>query len=175
MGEDESVLENKDPEIIGTVFSSAIGFIQLYGWFIVFAAIVLLYLRGKVQPWLGSYLHKGSISGYELDADTAQARLEAMERSRIKMQAQLDEKAKKFAKRQKEKDEEKRLQRLDDMEKHSKSCRSKSKAPAPSASSTAAKSKPKKTLKPDYKPLGGSSGGGACYRPARRGARSGGG
>uniref|UniRef100_A0A0B7B5N6 Selenoprotein S n=1 Tax=Arion vulgaris TaxID=1028688 RepID=A0A0B7B5N6_9EUPU len=167
---------NEDPEIIGTAFQTVIDVLQLYGWFILFVIIAVLYLGSKVRPWLDQLSQQRDINSYKkMDSGVAQSRLEAMERARLKMQAQLDEEAKRFAERQKAKEEEKRNQRLEDWERHcqGKGYRSKTKAPEERPTPALVKSKAKKPLKPEYNPLMGSDAG-ACYRPQRSG-RSGGG
>lgn len=171
--------ENRDPEIVGAIFDTVTGVLQLYGWTILIVVVAVLYIGSKVKPWLQKHSQQNVTNSYKkMDTGEIQDRLEAMERARLRMQAQHDEEARKFAERQKEKEEEKRSKRLEEWEKHRQGQGYHSKvrrAPEQPPKPPTVKSQPKKPLKPEYNPLMGGGSSGACYRPSRRGGPSAGG
>ncbi|XP_059140513.1 selenoprotein S-like [Physella acuta] len=176
MEADSEEPRNEDPAFIQAVFSTATGILQLYGWVILIGILLAYYLYGKLRSYFSHLSQQRQEDQYKrLDTSAAQSRLEAMERSRLRMQAKLDEQAREFAERQKKKEEEKRKERIEDWERHQegKGYRSKKKAPEerPQAPPTL-KPKSKQSLKPEFNPLMGDVGG-ACFRPARRGGGGG--
>ncbi|KAK6963625.1 selenoprotein S [Biomphalaria glabrata] len=128
---DESDLQNKDPAFIGAILSNVTEFLQLYGWFIVLALAAVYFLYSRIQPWLYRASQRREENSYKkLDVGVAQSRLEAMEKARQKMQAELDEQARVFAEQLKIKEEKKRQEKIEDWERHlqGKGYKSKTKA-----------------------------------------------
>ncbi|XP_067677104.1 selenoprotein S-like [Haliotis asinina] len=174
------VLRNENPAFITDVFSTGVEVIQTYGWFLLAGVFLLLYLRNKFQAsWDKMQKSREEESYKKYDVGVAQSRLEAMERSRQRMQEQLNAQAEEYAEKQRKKEEEKRKQKIEDWDRHleGKGYRSKYKPneDGEEASGFQGKPKPKKPLRQsDYNPLmgGGSSG---TYRPPRRGGAGGGG
>ncbi|KAK6172445.1 hypothetical protein SNE40_016093 [Patella caerulea] len=174
--------ENETPEVVVNIFSSLLEIIQGYGWFILIAVVVAMYLKQKLNPTLERMAkQKEERSEYKkYDSDTAQKRLEAMEKARQKLQSQFDEQASKFAEEQKTKEEAKRQAKIEDWDRHQegKGYRSKFKPEESTSSSSGPstlKPKNKKPLRPsDYNPLMGGGGDSCSYRPTRRGGAGGG-
>ncbi|XP_070182382.1 selenoprotein S-like [Littorina saxatilis] len=175
-GHNEAFPENETPESITGVFSTGVGVLQQYGWFLLLGLVALFYIKnrfleGRLQRW---QQQKEDASYKKMDTGKAQSQLEAMERARQRMQEQLDKQAEEYKQKQKEKEEKAREERIADWKRHQegKGYRSKHRTkdeaePGPS------KPKPKKPLRdPDYNPLMGNSGGG--FRPPRRGPTGGG-
>ncbi|XP_046337486.2 selenoprotein S-like [Haliotis rufescens] len=174
------VLRNEYPALVTTVFSTGVELIQSYGWFLLAAVLLLLYLRNKFQAtWDKMQKSREEESYKKYDVGATQSRLEAMERSRQRMQEQLDAQAEEYTEKQRKKEEEKRKQKIEDWDRHleGKGYRSKYKPneDGEEASGHLPKPKPKKPLRQsDYNPLmGGASSG--TFRPARRGGAGGGG
>lgn len=171
------ILVNENP-FSGSV-NTVTEFLQAYGWFIVLAILVGLWLKNKLSPKLEKIRQKIE-TGREkkIDNETAQARLEAMEAARRRMQQQLDEQAQRHAEKMKEKEEEKRQQKIQEWDDHlqGKGYRNKHKIKEAEEAPKTIIKKSKNTLrKPDYNPLMGD--GASCsWRPGgnRGGARGGG-
>ncbi|KAL4229266.1 hypothetical protein ACF0H5_012306 [Mactra antiquata] len=170
------VLENENP--LSGVFYSVTGFIEGYGWILLFGVIVLMFLKSKLSPAVNKYKRQleETIESKKFDASKAQSRLEGMEAARRKMQEQLDAQAARHAEQMKKKEEEKRQQKIDDWEGHleGKGYRSKYKVNE-QAETTSKLNKEKKSTplrQSDYNPLTGGSD--TCaWRPGQR--RGGGG
>ncbi|CAG5116129.1 unnamed protein product [Candidula unifasciata] len=162
-------------------FTHLTGVLQLYGWTILFVVVAVLYIGSKVKPWLQNYTQHNVTSSYKkMDTGAVQDRLEAMERARLRMQAQHDEEARKFAERQKELLVEVRLvkgKKSKETDCWQTDCylRVFPLQPEQLPKPATAKSQPKKPLKPAYNPLMGGGSSAACYRPSRRGGPSAGG
>lgn len=180
---DPEDLKNEDPEFVGVVKDTVVGTLEHYGWFLLIGIALIVYLYNRYRPQLDQWHGQREANNYKkMDEGVAQTRMEAMERARLRMQAQLDEQAKVFAEKQQQREEEKRQAKLEDWDRHQqgKGYRSKVKPQEHTSnssvtSSSSAKPKPKKTLRGDYNPLMGDMSGGACYRPTRRGGAMGGG
>ncbi|XP_022324853.1 selenoprotein S-like [Crassostrea virginica] len=163
--------KNEDPAFVNDIFQSVVGFLQQYGWFILLGVLVLLYIKSKLEPKIRKMKAKAEDISYQkkYDPDTAQRRLEAMERARIRLQEEHDAKAAVYAEQQKQREEEKRKQKIEEWEnlQEGKAYRSKVKVKDEPSENSSGKAKPKPKLRQtDYNPLMG--GGGAGYRPARR-------
>ncbi|XP_045207327.1 selenoprotein S-like [Mercenaria mercenaria] len=172
-----NVLVNENP--LSGVFFTVVEFIQGYGWIILFGLVVCLYIKSKLSPTVRKYKQKieETIESKKFDSTKALSRLEAMEASRRKMQEQLDAQAARHAEQMKQREEEKRKQKIEDWDGHiqGKGYRSKfkPKEEQPTSRSTSQTEK-KKPLKPsDYSPLSGGDGGSCAWRPGQR--RGGGG
>ncbi|KAK3699676.1 hypothetical protein RRG08_062467 [Elysia crispata] len=112
-------LKNEDPEFVGVVKDTVLGTLQQYGWFILIGIAIIVYLYNRYRPQLEQWRDQREADSYKkMDEGVAYSRLEAMERARQRMQAQLDEQAKEFAEKQRQKEEEKRQARLEDWDRH---------------------------------------------------------
>ncbi|GFS20714.1 selenoprotein S [Elysia marginata] len=112
-------LKNEDPEIVGVAKDTVLGILQQYGWFILIGIALVAYLYNRYRPHLDQWQEQREANSYKkMDEGVAQARMEAMDRARQRMQAQLDEQAKEFAEKQRQKEEEKRQARLEDWDRH---------------------------------------------------------
>ncbi|XP_041373196.1 selenoprotein S-like isoform X2 [Gigantopelta aegis] len=167
---------NLSPTLLTTAFNLGIGLVQSYGWFIVGAFVLVLYLRNKFgssfEKWQESREQQNH-KKYDVDPDIAQQRLEAMERARQRMQEQLNAQAETYAEKQKRREEEKRQEKIENYNRHleGKSYTSKYK-PKEEGASTPLKPKPKKPLRQsDYNPLMGES---STFRAPRRSGFQGG-
>lgn len=165
------VPKNEDPEFVTGIFNTGVGFLQQYGWFLLLGVLVLLYIKSKLDPKIRQMKTKAEDVSYQkkFDPDTAQRRLEAMERARMRLQEEHDAKAAVYAEQQKQREEEKRKQKIEEWDsfQEGKGYRSKYKPKDESPESSQRNMKPKPKLRQsDYNPLMG--GGGAGYRPARR-------
>ncbi|RUS83922.1 hypothetical protein EGW08_008336, partial [Elysia chlorotica] len=110
---------NEDPAFVGVVTDAVLGTLQQYGWFILIGIAILAYLYNRFRPQLDQWQEKRETDSYKkMDAGVVHSRMEAMERARERMQAQLDEQAKAFAEKQRQKEEEKRQARLEDWDRH---------------------------------------------------------
>jgi len=145
--------------------------VQTYGWLLVGACALMVYVASRLRPSLQRWQQQREDSAYKKqDVNTASSRVEAMMQARQKMQAELDAQAAVHKALMAEKEEKKRLEKIDDYDKMQQG---KSKVRAPPTSS---KDKPKKSLRGDtYSPLGGSGGDSCGWRPSRRAGPSGGG
>ncbi|OWF43627.1 Selenoprotein S [Mizuhopecten yessoensis] len=110
-------LQNENPQIVSDVFGTVTGILQQYGWFIVLACLVLLYIRSKIKPAYNQ-MKKRAVESRDkkIDPDVAQSRLEAMERARQRLQEEHDTKASRFMEQQVIKEEEKRKTKIEEWE-----------------------------------------------------------
>ncbi|XP_060551885.1 selenoprotein S-like [Ruditapes philippinarum] len=172
-------LVNENP--LSGPFYTVIEFIQSYGWIILFGLVVCLYIKSKLSPTVRKYKQKieDTIESKKFDSSKAQSRLEAMDAARQRMQAQLDAQAARHAEQMKQKEEEKRKQKIEDWEGHTqgKGYRSKYKPKEEqSTSASSLKTDKKKPLRSsDYNPLTGGDGGSCAWRPGQRRGGAGGG
>lgn len=167
---------NTNPEFVTQTFSSVIVFLQQYGWFVLFGIVVLLYIKSKLDPHFRKFKRQAEdvIEQKKYDPDTAQRRLEQMERARMKLQEQHDAEAAKYAEKQRIKEEEKRKQKIEDWENHQKGGGYRSKTKPKEEQEVSKPLKPKARLRNnDYNPLMGDSS--SSYRPPRRSGGGGGG
>lgn len=184
--EHPQVLKNETPNFILQYYSHVLAFVQGYGWFIIIAVIVLYYLIQRFSPKYESYRRRQEEQDYlNVDPDVARRRMESMENARRRLQEQYDAQAARYAEEAKQKEEERRKEKIEDWERHQRGAGYRSKLYKPQqpeasgqASSASGPAKPKKTVyrNTDYTPLGdGASGNDSCaWRPARRGGAGGG-
>ncbi|XP_048772875.1 selenoprotein S-like [Ostrea edulis] len=163
--------KNEDPEFVTGLFSTGLGILQQYGWFVLLGILILIYIKSKLNPKIREMKSKAEDISYQkkYDPDTAQKRLESMERARMRLQEEHDAKAAMFAEQQRQREEEKRKQKIEEWDslQEGKGYRSKVKPKDDSSETSQNKLKPKPKLRQsDYNPLMG--GGGTGYRPARR-------
>lgn len=175
-----SILQNKAPTFVTDIWIFGLGFLEQYGWFIVFSVIILGFLWSKMKPYWKDLLDKWErqreIDNFDpVKAATQQERLED---ARRRLQEQHNAKAAKFVEDRMLEEGNKRRERVEDWDRHQegKGYRSK-RFKSPDDSSEAGSSTKKPDKKPlrrsDYNPLSGD-GGGFSYRPPRRGAGGGG-
>lgn len=175
-------LQNSAPTFLVDGWYSGVGFLERYGWFIVFGLVILVFLWSKLKPYWRELQNKWErqqeIANF--DPIKAASQQESMEDARRRLQEKQDAKAAKFIEDQKLADEARRREKIEDWDRHQegKGYRSKRyRSPAESTQSSDSQ-KPKKADKPlrksDYSPLSGGGGGGFSYRPPRRGAGGGG-
>lgn len=168
---------NEEPAFILDGLNLVVSIVQTYGWVLVGAAVLIAYVASKLRPSLQRWQQQREDSAYKKqDVNAASSRMEAMMQARQKMQADLDAKAEVHKAMVVEKEEKKRLEKIDDYDKMQQG-KSKLKAPtAEGSASPGSKAKPKKSLRGDnYSPLGGSGGDSCAWRPSRRAGPSGGG
>lgn len=178
VGVHPQTLVNENP--LSGLFYPVVEFLQAYGWILLFGLLVCLYIKSKLSPAVRKYKKKleDTIESKKFDANKAQSRLEGMEAARRRMQEQLDAQAARHAEQMKQREEEKRKQKIEDWDGHlqGKGYRSKFKAKdeeTPSTSTLKTEKKSKPLRQSDYSPLSGGSGGDSCsWRP---GVRRGGG
>lgn len=163
--------ENKTPEAVTSILNSVLAFISSYGWTIVFIFVVANLLWSHFQPkwrqWRARQLQQLQDMEYHRNPDLLIEREEAVARSRQRLQEEHDSLARQYAEKQKEVEEKKRREKIEQWEKlqHGKSGKDKANQSQSGSSSS---------LRGNYNPLVGS-GGGVCYRPSRRGGGAGGG
>ncbi|XP_048338116.1 selenoprotein S [Sphaerodactylus townsendi] len=152
-----------------------------YGWFILFGLIAIYMLVQKVPRKFRE--HRSDPPAFE--ADAVARREEAMMAARQKMQDEIDAQAAIFREKQREREEEKRRQKITKWENMKEGKSSKmplgqnpAEEPEPGPSTSAAAPKPKSDKKSlrsgGYNPLSGEGGGTCAWRPGRRGPSSGG-
>lgn len=179
----DNIPQNKAPAFIVDVFYVGVGFLENYGWFIVFGVIILIFLWSKLKPYWRDlqrrWEQKRDIANF--DPIQAASQQERMEDVRRRLQEQHDAKAAKFIEDKMVEEENRRKERVEDWDRHQqgkgyRSKRFKSPDESPQTSDSTKPKKPdKKPLRrSDYNPLSGD-GGGFSYRPPRRGAGGGGG
>lgn len=170
------VLVNENP-LTGT-FYTVVEFLQSYGWILLFVLVVCLYLKSKLSPTVQKYKRKveKTIEQKKFDPEKARSQMEKMEAARQRLQEQYSADAARHMEKVKQKEEEKRQQKIDDWEGHlqGKGYRSKFKPKEEDDTVDTNKVKPKKPIKDtDYSPLMGDSGASCSWRPGQR--RGGGG
>ncbi|XP_065846098.1 selenoprotein S-like [Oscarella lobularis] len=160
-----NILVNTTPEIVTTTLTSLVGILEQYGWFILIGAILAYivwtnYLRRHFIAW--KYRIEEQPRAYSSAHDDVLA-------VRARMQAQLDKKAADHAIKRKEIEEAKRLEKIEDWERHQRGGGYRSKGHRPPESSSDEKKPPpkKRFLQSGYNPLMGHSSG-SSFRPQRR-------
>lgn len=188
-------LDQHNPWFITTVVSSVFSLIASNGWYAVGFFVFLMFLWRMFSPKIGAWWEKREkeieAAEYHKDPDKFLDRERAIDDARRRLQEQYSQRsaewAEQNAQKQREKEEKKRQELIEDWERHQRGegYRSKSRlnatatptVPAASTSSASGVNKSKKsTLRPDYNPMTGDiDGGGSCrWRPDRRGPSGGG-
>lgn len=183
----DNIPQNKAPAFFADVFYVGVGFLENYGWFIVFGVIILIFLWSKLKPYWRDLQRRWEQQRDIANFDPIQAasQQERMEDVRRRLQEQHDAKAAKFIEDKMVEEENRRKERIEDWDRHqqgkgyrSKRFKSPDESPQTSDSTKPKKPDKKPDKKPlrrsDYNPLSGD-GGGFSYRPPRRGAGGGGG
>lgn len=193
MDDDDGIVETVSDKIVinkpsstGSVISiftsiiySPIEFIQSYGWFILIFGLILYYIYNKYKSRFTSSSNSYSRSSREHSKIDEAAELKKMleiEEARKRQQAAMDAAVAKFKEEQKLKEQKKSEEKVEDYERllDGKSKLVKNEEAKQNDSSSMSKPNDKPRLRPtDYNPLTG--GGGACYRPTKRGGNRGGG
>jgi len=149
-------------------------------WVLLLIAIAIYYLiqrlelNIKYQNWKEQRQYAAEAEHVKKNPDFYRARMEAMEMARQKQQDAHDIAARELAEKERQKEEERRLQKVEQLENllEGKGYNNKSNRTAASESEksgTAAKAnKSKSNFRSDYNPLMGNSGGSSRYRPDRR-------
>jgi len=149
-------------------------------WVLLLIAIAIYYLiqrlelNIKYQNWKEQRQYAAEAEHVKKNPDFYRARMEAMERARQKQQDAHDIAARELAEKERQKEEERRLQKVEQLEnllegkgynnKSNRTAASESEKPASSAKAN----KTKSNFRSDYNPLMGNSGGSSRYRPDRR-------
>lgn len=172
------VPQNKAPEILLTGLDTIRLIFETYGWLILIAISVAIYFYQKYKPTYEKWRQKQELLKEEernkKNPEEAYNVQLKMEEARRKLQEKVL--ADYAVKKEKENilAEQKRLQKIDEWEKHKegRGYHSKSKkAPEESTDVNAVKPlKPrrKNEFRPEFNPLGGGGGGSSGYRPSRR-------
>lgn len=167
----DDIPENKTPEAVTSILNSVLAFISFYGWTIVFIFVVANLLWSQFRPkwrqWRARRQQLQLDMEYHRNPDLLIAREEAVARSRQRLQEEHDVLSRQHAEKVKELEEKKRREKIEQWEKVQR-------VKLTNDTARQSQSGPSSGLRGSYNPLTGS-GGGACYRPSRRGGNSGGG
>ncbi|CAK8694123.1 unnamed protein product [Clavelina lepadiformis] len=112
-------LVNENPRNLVEIFYAGIGFIEAYGWLIIFGLIFVMVLWTNISKPLKKFF-QGSKVPYNRDVtdsmttEQVEARMVAMDKARQKMQDRYNEQATKMSAKRKEVEEQKRLQKISD-------------------------------------------------------------
>lgn len=180
-------LKNPESQLILDAFDACCLFFQTYGWFIVFATVLCIVIWTNIRHLLYSMLdrlrNQASTEKYK-DPQLVQNRLEAMERSRLRMQAKYEEESREKLEKIRQREEQKRIEAIEDHDalKAGKSQASTlrriekpdEKSSNPSSSNNGLNKERKPLRQSDYNPLTGTSNSGARYRPSSRRPTAGG-
>ncbi|XP_068201370.1 selenoprotein S-like [Palaemon carinicauda] len=188
-----SSLNQQNPWFISQVITSVTSAIETNGWYILGILIVCYAATIKLQPVISAWRRKRDeaeeLAAVHKDPDKYLARELAIDKVRQNLQEKYNQKVEQWAEKQKELEEKKRREKIEDWERHERGegYRNKSRhtatpaaAPTASASTSASgttsdKKNGKPKLRPEYNPMTGDIGGGPCrWRPDRRGPSGGG-
>ncbi|XP_022101297.1 selenoprotein S-like [Acanthaster planci] len=173
---------NPTPETVTQGVGYVSEFLASYGWYVILGILGLLYLysqySSRLQQWQQKRENNTNLSQYR--AGDVLARQEALEKARQRMQEEHDAMVAQHAEKQKQREEEKRKEQIEDWERHkrgqgyrSKKLNKEDDHPAGASSTSGNQAKLKKApLRQGYNPLMGDTG--SAFRPARS-SRSGGG
>ena len=173
--------QNGTPAIILTGFNALKLIVERYGWFLLIVLLGIMYLYKKYKPyydkWKQNQEHLRDAEERKNNPDHAYAIQLSMEESRRKLQniVSANNEINRF--RQNELAEQKRLQKIEEWEKHKqgKGYHSKSKPQeVPPEVGNQLKPKRKNDFRPAFNPLSGGGGGSSGYRPSRRNGSGGG-
>jgi selenoprotein S len=175
-------LVNETPAALQDIFYFLVSMVTRYGWFMLFALVLILVLHKRLQTYLESFWSRREEEQdlHRYDNDAAYQRQMAMDAARLRMQREFDQTAAKYAEEQQKKEEEKRKEKIADWDRHQEGKGYKSKyKPPPTADDASGGPLPKKKTtyrQTDYNPLTGEGGATCSYRPpAARGGMGGGG
>lgn len=183
---DSIELKNPHSEVLSYFFNEICSLFQMYGWYLVFTIIFGIIVWTNIRQTFFKLLNKLQKQMSEKqseDSGTIQKRLEAMEKARLRMQANYEEQSREKLIKIKEREEQKRINAIQDHDalKSGKSQSSTLRKSNQSSqndtgvSSVSGTNKPKKSLRQsDYNPLTGTSNNGPRYRPSSRRPTAGG-
>ncbi|XP_066975727.1 selenoprotein S-like [Macrobrachium rosenbergii] len=184
-----SSLNQQNPWFISQVITSITSTIEANGWYILGLLILLYIVKINLQPKISAWRRKREeaeeLAAVHKDPDRYLERELALDKARQKLQQQYNQNAEQWIEKQKELEEKKRREKVEDWERHergegyrnkSRNTASAAAAPASNASSaTGDKKSGKPKLRPEYNPMTGDIGGGSCrWRPDRPGPSGGG-
>ncbi|KAJ9577695.1 hypothetical protein L9F63_005688, partial [Diploptera punctata] len=152
-------------------------FIAQYGWYLLGAGLLLYYIRLKSEPYFMRLRELQEERKFaelcKKNPDLIRSRQEAMEAARLRMQEKLNEDAKMYAEKQKQREAKRREEMLTRKEGRSPNDLGHRLGNTSDSTSEGQASKKNSNNKPDYNPLMGS-GGSSGYRPPRRSCPGGG-
>jgi len=182
----QDVLANEDGVFIQGSYINVVMTYLSNPWIWLFTAIIVYYLikrlelNSKYYNWKEKREYEADAEHIKKNPDFYRERMEAMERARQKQQEAHDLSARVLAEKEKQKEEERRADKIEQLEnlvngkgynnKSSKNC-----VGISDKSGTTSKDKSAKSnFRSDYNPLMGGVGGESRYRPDRRQAGGGG-
>lgn len=179
-------IKNPHSQLVTDIFENACWVFQTYGWYFTFAVILYIVIWTNIRDSVYRLLNRlqKQFSGQEFkDPQKVQNRLEAMERSRLRLQEKYELEASVKLERIREREAQKMADAVKDHD-ALKSGKSQSSTlrridqeatSNTNASAVTSGAKQKKPLRAsDYNPLTGTSNSGARYRPTSRRPTSGG-
>ncbi|XP_062869109.1 selenoprotein S [Trichomycterus rosablanca] len=176
-GTNRETLQNQDLSFLQTNVTTLF---SEYGWYLLILCVGVYLLIQHLTKRRPSH-DPSSTSAAPQDPGSVVRRQEALEASRLRMQAELDTKAAEFKEKQQRLEEEKRRQKIEMWEsmKEGKSYKGTSRlTPNDEAGSSTTVLKPKTDRRPlrdsGFNPLSGDGGGTCSWRPGRRGPSAGG-
>ena len=186
--EDPVYLDIKNPhsQFLADTFSSVCLFFESYGWYIIFAVILYIVIWTNIRDSVYSIIYRlqKRSSDKELkDPQLVQSRLEAMERSRLKMQEKYELESKEKLEKIRQREEQKQMEAVRDHDalkagKSQSSTLRRTESTITNDTNNSSSSNTSKQRKPlrqtDYNPLTGTSNSGPRYRPSSRRPTSGG-
>jgi len=122
--DDEAIVENEDePEydvksddIVKDTLRTGLLNVIPYGWLILGMVIVIYYLYNKYSYRLFKLSDTMQAAVAKKDDDSGMARAEAMERSRLRLQEEMDKKTQLYKEQQKQEEEQRRLKALKNLD-----------------------------------------------------------
>lgn len=177
------LITNQTPELLLEIVQTSVVFVQTYGWFLLIGSCAFLYFKPMLKEWLQKREEQREEAEAKKNPDKVFAAQQAMDAHRLRLQQQVNINAVKQKEEAERRAELKRLQKIDEWEKHQKGEGYHSKTATKQVvdqPTTTVKSKKKNVLRPsDYNPLtgqsGSSSGDSGGWRPSARGGNTGGG
>jgi len=182
----QDVLANEDGVFIQGSYINVVMTYLSNPWIWLFTAIIVYYLikrlelNSKYYNWKEKREYEADAEHIKKNPDFYRERMEAMERARQKQQEAHDLSARVLAEKEKQKEEERRAEKIEQLEnlvngkgynnKSSKNCVGTSDNSGTTSKDKSAKS----NFRSDYNPLMGGVGGESRYRPDRRQAGGGG-
>uniref|UniRef100_X1ZNY5 Selenoprotein S n=1 Tax=Capitella teleta TaxID=283909 RepID=X1ZNY5_CAPTE len=103
---------------VDNIGSKRLGFLQQYGWFVVFGVALAYFLKSKIQPHLDQRRQQTESAAHHKGPDAFMAREEALQAARARMQAKHDEEVQMYAEKQKKEEEERRKAKIDGFDRY---------------------------------------------------------
>ncbi|XP_075989483.1 selenoprotein S-like [Anticarsia gemmatalis] len=117
----EPLYEEEGSSFTGRVmypFVFAFQFLASYGWYMVGAGALSIYLAQKLKPKINAWKQAREDAEYHKNPDIALARMEAIQRAREKQQQQLLAASERALEQQREREERKRQEMAERLEKY---------------------------------------------------------